>query len=962
MSDPRVERGLDDKPASDPFESPIHSDLPITRRPRPEVVIPSTASNALDTPATPAKPPTTVASGLRARPHGVRATTTQATGAATTPRAYPRSRRSGQAWQPPRIAMPKLRRPELHRPELHRPTWPLSIRQTLSAAVGLVTIVAVVAGMIALIPNKPVAVPVTGSVRAVDFRASAKPPTGNFFYGPYFVSQGSQMLMMGSDGKTSSVWSSTDGSTWQSIAAPRSFGAPGLRFVVLGFADDGNGGLVAVGDGFGAGGKVVATAWHSRDGKTWSPAAVDFPDDTEMIGLAGRPGGLVSAGNGVAWFSQDGSSWTVVALPNATGYIPRAVRAWAGGYAIIAVSSGNDARHSKAWISSDGTHWNEAAATLTGFEAQDLVAYGSGLVAVGSQILTPEDLATPSPSPSPSPTAGPSASKAKATPKPTPKPTTSPAASGASPSVTPAPTPMPTAAVAISWISPDGINWYRGSAVPSRQSQGLESVTQVFDSLVAISSEPTGVLGPAPSAGASPTPIDSASLWTSDDGTTWKPMTTTASALTRGRLAPFGNSLILAGIDAGGSLAVLTGSLTLGAPLPVVAVTPTPAFSIQLSAGATPMVPGLTADSTLGPVIATTNQLLAFVNGKAGTTVFSSPDGNAWTTQAGPDVLAGAGAAATDTLAPAVGSGSAAPVSAAPASGSPKVTPVPATAAPAPAGTPLVAAAALDSQGGVAAVGSLSTADSGQAGAIWHLSGTTWTMATIGSSDAPSNFGSVAVHGGDFVAAAGSSDGARLLYSGDGLTWVDASISGATDYTLQVSSWSGGFIASGVNSTGMAAAWTSADGLAWTPASWKLPAIGSIVVGTRKGLIATSQGLTGNTSWWWSADGKSWQDSKLTTTGGCWASLDSGFVAVSPPSAGSGPTAGPAASGSASPSAPWTVWASKDGQAWQQPMAGQFSFGGSATCSAAALHQRVVVVGWSKPGVLQAYFGDLTGL
>jgi hypothetical protein len=56
------------------------------------------------------------------------------------------------------------------------------------------------------------------------------------------------------------------------------------------------------------------------------------------------------------------------------------------------------------------------------------------------------------------------------------------------------------------------------------------------------------------------------------------------------------------------------------------------------------------------------------------------------------------------------------------------------------------------------------------------------------------------------------------------------------------------------------------------------------------------------------------------------------------------------------------VWASKDGQAWQQPMAGQFSFGGSATCSAAALHQRVVVVGWSKPGVLQAYFGDLTGL
>jgi hypothetical protein len=43
-------------------------------------------------------------------------------------------------------------------------------------------------------------------------------------------------------------------------------------------------------------------------------------------------------------------------------------------------------------------------------------------------------------------------------------------------------------------------------------------------------------------------------------------------------------------------------------------------------------------------------------------------------------------------------------------------------------------------------------------------------------------------------------------------------------------------------------------------------------------------------------------------------------------------------------------------------MANPFSFGGSSTCQIASLHQRVVVVGWAKPGVLEGFYGDLTGL
>ena len=416
-------------------------------------------------------------------------------------------------------------------------------------------------------------------------------------------------------------------------------------------------------------------------------------------------------------------------------------------------------------------------------------------------------------------------------------------------------------------------------------------------------------------------------------------MTAGATALTRGRLAPFGTSLVLAGIDASGSLAVLTGDLTLGSPLPVVELTPTPAFSISLQAGATPMVPGLTAASTLGPVIATTDQFLAFVNGQNGTTVFSSTDGSTWSTQAGPAVLAGTSPTGTATLAPATGTATA----------------VAAT------GTPVVTAAALDSQGGVVAVGSIS-AGSTQSAAMWHLAGTTWTAAAI-SGDAPTSLGSVAVHGGDFVAAANSSGGPRLLYSSDGLSWVEASISGADTYSLTVSSWSGGFVASGVDKSGKAAVWTSSDGLTWVGATWKLPSNAGVVVATRMGLVTTTQGLTGNTSWWWSADGKAWQDSKLTTTGGCWSTLDSGVRQ----SGALGGCGGRALGGRRlrrlrEARRRWTFWASEDARAWQQPMAAPFSFAGSTTCEIAALHQRVVVVGWAKAEVLQDFYGDLTGL
>ena len=917
MSDPTAERGPDDHLQPDP-----------ARRAHPERVIPSERAG----------------SGVRARPHGVRATPPPAT-PTVRPNPHPRNRRA-QVSKPlaiglPAFRLPALSRGSLRRPSLRRPTWPLSGRQTLSIGIGLATVIAVVAGLVLLIPSKPIAPPITGSVRSVDLRVSSTPPTGNFYYGPYFVDRESELLVMGSDGNTSTVWASSDGSAWTRVSDPGSFGAPNQRFVVLGFADDGQGGLSAVGSGFAPGAKVVATAWHSRDGRTWTPAAVDFPTNTQMIGLASRPGAVVSAGNGVAWYSADGTSWAVEALPNATGYVPRAVRAWAGGFAIVAVSTGTAARHTKAWVSTDGKLWNEAASPLAGFEVQDLVAYGNGLVAVGSQILTPAELATPTPVPTPTPTPTPTASALAKTPKPTVKPKGSPTPS-AGPSASPSPTPTPPPVeVAISWISADGINWFRGATPVDRKTPSIASVTQVYDSLVAVGSEPGAI-------GGGTAPAQPLSLWTSDDGTTWKPIPTNAAGISRGRLTQFGHQLVLAGAESGGTLAVMAGDVGLGSPLPLVAVTPPPAFMLALKAGTAPIIPGLKADDVLGPVVATAKQFLVFINGTAGTTVWASADGKVWAKQADPAAFLAAAPGGGPS--PADASGGASPA--------------------ASDAVPTVSAAVPDGQGGVIAVGTIAGSDSA-VGAIWTLKGSTWTPATISvSGGAPSSLGSVEAYQGNYVAAASSEDGPRLLFSGDGQNWDQAAISGADGRMLTVSSWSGGFIATGPdiggsanpgdsatpeaastpNSSAPLGVWTSADGLTWVSQSdWKLPAKTAFVYGARKNLLATTTGLTTAVSWWWSADGSTWKDPKLATTGGCWAAIDAGFVSVSAPAAGTNGT--------------WRLVASKDGQAWQAPGGSSISFGGPSTaCGVASIGDRVVVVGWSKEGVLQDLYGDLTGL
>jgi hypothetical protein len=810
---------------------------------------------------------------------------------------------------------PELHMPELHRPELHRPHWRLSRRQTMVLSVVLAGVVALAGGFLLLVPSTPVVSPGTGSINYVEFKPAAHPPTGTFNFGPYFVAHSGELLMAGSDGSSSTIWSSSDGSNWTRLSDDGAFDAAHRRFVVLGFADDGSGGLVVVGDSFKQGSPVAATAWHSSDGRKWIESSVDFPANAEMIGLAGRPGTLVAGGNGVAWLSQDGTSWTMIAVPGAASYVPRAVRAWAGGFVIVSVWSGSGERKSAAWVSTDGRAWFQAAAPMTLFDVQDAVAYGGGLVAVGSQTRSAAELATPTPKPTPTPVVS---GKPKITPKPTPKPTPTPTSApsgsgvpGASP--TPAPTPTPqTFEVAGTWSSPDGIYWFRGAMPGGPRNQSLEAVSQAFDSLVAVGSEP-GTIPGQDTVSANPL-----TLWISDDGANWKPLETKVSALGRSRLIQFGSYVVLAGVSPGGSLSVMLGSVALGAPLPPVGATSTPAFSLALKAGSVPMVDGLKATDTLGPVVGSSDRFYAFINQAGGTSVWTSGDGARWTQQAKPTDLVPSGSK----------------------------------------GTPYVLDATSDDKGGIVAVGKVTTA-SGDVAAVWRLSAGKWVPAAI-SGTGPSSLGLVVTHDGSFVAAAtkDSTSGPTLMASEDGQTWVAAIIPGAAGYSLAVSAYANGFVALGSTTPqgdsatpAPVALWTSEDGLIWTiHSNWRLPPNTGMIRGVGESLIATNTGITGKWSWWWSADGNAWTDARLTTVpGGCVGSVKDGLMAVSPPAAGATDQT-------------WSVSVTTDGRAWQNPTVANLTFGQPTPCRVASVGRRVVVVGWQKAGVLVDFYGQESGL
>ena len=468
---------------------------------------------------------------------------------------------------------------------------------------GAVATIAIVGALVVALPNQPATPePTGGSIYGVTWSAAAQAPDVNFDFGPYLVSTGSAVLMAGTTGSTTTVWSSTDGSTWTKISDPDAFTLAGRRFVAQGMSDDGNGGLVIVGNSVGSGATdVVATAWYSADGRTWSKASVDAGAGQEMIGgVAARPGGIVAAGNGIAWFSTDGSSWQPEAMPAAEAFIPREVGAWDGGFAIVALASGAATTRSAVWYSPTGTTWTQASTVLDGFDARGIAGSGKRVMVVGSD--------------------------------------TSDTAEG----------------LAVSWTSTDGDKWTKATAPTTQTTAAIDGVTVLDGSFVAVGApEPTASNTGEPSQ--TPATEDT---WISDDGLGWLSLSTTGDPLPRGHVSSVGGQLVLAG-PGDQSMAVYDGAVRLGPPrVATVSATPAIVYSLDLTAGTVPMIPDVTSSDTLGPVVATSDRFVAFTTGGAGTSVWTSTDGgHLWAQEAKPASLTAEGNSGRPVVLEAIGDG-----------------------------------------------------------------------------------------------------------------------------------------------------------------------------------------------------------------------------------------------------------------------------------------------------------------
>ncbi len=499
----------------------------------------------------------------------------------------PRSRRSGfRAWAawaaglPPGV--PSRTGPASARPGLARPRLRLPSIRTAFALTGIAATLVIVASLLMTLPNNPVAPAATGSIYQISWRSAAKPPDAKFEFGPYFTSFGDSLLMLGTRGSTTTVWSSADGSTWSQVSDSGAFEVSGRRFVAQGFSDDGSGGLVAVGNSFGSSPTdVAATAWRSRDGKSWAPAQVDSASGQEMIGGAvTRSGGMVTAGNGVAWFSSDGGQrWTASVLPGAQNYIPRVVGSWDGGYAIVELWNGDGAPHSTVWYSTTGRDWLQGA-SLDGFDARGIAGLGGRIVAVGSD-------------------------------------------TGAS-----------AEGLAASWASTDGKTWVKATAASDQPQTAMDGVTAVDGSFVAVGAADASLSGTA-----SQGPQPGLSVWVSDDGLSWLPIASGPQPIAHGRMATVAGRVVVVG-GLGTGQGVLAGDVTLG---PNRTPTPGPSapaeFALSVKAGDSPMIVDVGPADTLGPVVATGTKFLTFVTQPAGTSIWSSDNGSLWAQEFRPDAL-----------------------------------------------------------------------------------------------------------------------------------------------------------------------------------------------------------------------------------------------------------------------------------------------------------------------------------
>ena len=844
-------------------------------------------------------------------------------------------------------------------PRLGRP----SMRGVFGLA-SLTATFAVVAALLVTLPSHPSGPAATGSVYSIDWHNATKPPFTKLDFGPYFTTLDNQLLMVATTGSTTTVWATTDGSTWTQRSGSGAFGIDGRRFVAQGFSDDGQGGLVVIGNSLGSSATdVEATAWHSRDGTSWTSMQVQSGGGQEMVaGVVSRAGAAVAAGNGVAWLSTDGVTWSPQVLPGestaAGSYTPRAVTAWSGGFVIVGLWTGSATTRSAAWYSADGRDWKQAKTSLDGFDVRGMASLNGTVVAVGT------DLGADAPG------------------------------------------------LAASWSSTDGNTWTKTTAPTDLATVGMDGVVNVDGSLVAFGAPAPGTSTAAPQAGptlpgSTPQPVVTEAVWVSENGFDWLPIANAALPLTRAHVAALGNRVVMIGgssssassngassSGASGSagssigtsssdLAVVSGDLVLGPARPPASQSAPPAnFALAVQAGVAPMIVDVTKDFTLGPIATSDDRFFLFATGPTGTSIFSSPDGSLWSQELEPQGLTlsvvtaqpAASSAASHAAASSAASHAAAsnPASQPASSGAP--------GQPVIIGRPVVLQAIPDGQGGIIAAGKV-TNGSGDNGMIWHMTKAGGWKQALFQDDTPPEFSSIVAGPGGFVASSDVAGGSQIVYSTDGGSWPARSIAVGNGFALSVATYHYGYVAVGTdpNRQGATTAWTSPDGRTWTMRTdWHLPANVTSLFGMGTTLVAAANTATPtgsasatahaaasasakptptpkptptkaptaaapSSTWWWSATGVVWQQSGLQTSGGDWAIANNGLLVLSAP---------------ATPTGSWPAWSSSDGRSWTQSGSSAINFAGSGTiCSIDSLGSRIIIVGWEGPGSLKGYFG-----
>jgi hypothetical protein len=783
---------------------------------------------------------------------------------------------------------------------------------------GLTATVGIVTALLVTLPNHPATPSPTGSVYSIDWRGAANLPVKTMDFGPFFTPVDNGLLMVGTVNKTTTVnsvqtvtsattvWSTTTGSTWTQQSNSGSFSIEGRRFVVQGISADGLGGLVVVGNSLGKSPTdVIASAWHSQDGSSWTAMQVDSSAGQEMAaGVVSQPGAAVAAGNGVAWLSTDGRAWSPQVLPGAAAqggsYTPSAVGSWNGGFVIIGLWIGSGPTRSTAWYSKTGRDWAQAATSLDGFLAAGIASVGDKIVAVGS------DVGESSPG------------------------------------------------LAASWSSPDGKTWTETTAPTDLSSVALDGVARVGHSLLAFGAPAGGASSAAKQAGptlagSTPKPNAAELLWVSDDGVNWLPIKSTVRPMDDARMAAIGSNVLMIG-GSNGSMSAVTGTLSLGAIRPPASPTALANLALNVKAGNLPMTPNVGKGQTLGAVTTAADRFYTFTTSPAGTAIFNSGDGGLWVQELKPAGLTLAAVAGQTVV-----TGRPVVLTAIPdgkggilAAG--KVTDTTGDNGMiwhmTKAGTWRQVAFQDDTPSEFSSIvagsgGFVASSDTGGGSPIMYSTdGETWQASSIAVGNglplsvATYNYGYVAV-GSD-----PAKQGATTAWtSPDGRTWTMRS-----DWRLPPNVTA----LFGVGFGLVATARTAIPGAAASPGSSASALPSGSPKATPKATAKPKPTPTPLTTekpitWWWSASGVSWLVSGLKTSTGNWAILNGHVVVLDAPT---------------KLSSDWAAWTTLDGKVWRQPSSTPISFAGSKICFLSSRGNSLVIVGWQADGVLKDYYGE----